>query len=108
MPRITDVTFTQRRQTQAAKKLHRGALPAGTLPPRDLVCRRKPTAKPWDAWVLSACSCPDHGTCIKHDAPPSCAPPQEAQDIFGDVNELLEMYESRKAAGAAARCVSLP
>ena len=31
-------------------------------------------------------------------------PPQEAQDIFGDVNELLEMYESRKAAGAAARC----
>ena len=32
---------------------------------------------------------------------------QEAQDIFGDVNELLEMYESRKAAGAAARCVHL-
>ena len=35
-------------------------------------------------------------------------PPQEAQDIFGDVNELLEMYESRKAAGAAARCESQP
>ncbi len=33
-------------------------------------------------------------------------PLQEAQDIFGDVNELLEMYESRKAAGAAARCGS--
>ena len=29
---------------------------------------------------------------------------QEAQDIFGDVTELLEMYEARKAAGASARC----
>jgi hypothetical protein len=32
---------------------------------------------------------------------------QEAQDIFGDVTELLDMYESRKAAGASARCEPL-